>query len=125
MATIKDIKITRNWGKRPTGSRYICNEVYVEVDKGDPYDLVQFSINELEKSYYWHTSIGVKCGTSEDEIKEIVEEYAREHISKQDIKDYTRFLEDGERWGWGLIDDFKKLIEIEREKKDGNANQTT
>lgn len=100
MATIKDIKITRNWGKRPTGNSYITYEVYVDVEKGEAYDLVQFSINELGKPYYWRTSIGVKCGMSEKQINEVVEEYAREHITEQDIKDYKEFLEDGERWGW-------------------------
>lgn len=100
MATIKDIKISRNWGKRPTGNCSIAYQAYANVEQGEEYDLVQFSINELDKPYFWRSSIGVPCGTSEEDIKKIVEEYARDYITEQDIKDYRDFLESGEKWGW-------------------------
>lgn len=99
MATIKDIKIHRNWGKRPTD-----NVVYVGmawgVEKGEPYDLVQFSINELGKSYFWNTSLCFPCGMSEEEIKKECVDYAQQNITEKDIKDYLYFLECGEKWGW-------------------------
>lgn len=99
MATIEDIKIYRNWEKRPTGNYEIANMGWVDVEKGDEFDLVQISINELNKPYYWKISFGFKCGTGEEEIREYVEEYAKE-ITDKEIQDYRRFLEDGERWGW-------------------------
>lgn len=99
MATIKDIKIYRNCGKRPTGNCEIVNMGWVDVEKGDEYDLVQISINELDKPYYWKIRFGFKCGTSEEEIRESLEEYAKE-ITDKEIQYYRSFLEDGERWGW-------------------------
>lgn len=98
MATIKNIMINRNWGKRPTGNAVYCGMAW-GVEKGEPYDLVQFSINELDKPYFWNTSLCFPCGTSEEEIKESVEEYAK-GITDKEIQDYRRFLDDGERWGW-------------------------
>ena len=100
MATIKDIQISKNWGARPTGNCENLNEVYYGVEKGQRYDLVQFSINELGKPYYWLQSICVPVDTSQEEIEEIVNEFARDHIKEEDIKYYQRFLEDGEKWGW-------------------------
>ena len=99
MATIKDIDISRNWATRPTGNCEIANMAWAEVEKGEEYDLVKFSINELNKPYYWKICFGFKCGTSEEDIRETVEDYA-ETITEQDIKDYRDFLECGEKWGW-------------------------
>ena len=98
MATIKDIKISRNWGKRPTDNAIYCGMIW-GVEKGEPYDLVQFLINELGKSYFWQTSLCLPCGMSEEEIKEECIDYAKT-ITEQDIKDYKWFLECGEKWGW-------------------------
>lgn len=81
MATVKNIRISRNFYK--TGNE----------------DLVQFSINELDKSYMWCTSIRVPCGTSEEECQKLAEEEA-EKITESDINDYRRFLCDGETYGW-------------------------
>lgn len=99
MATIKDIKIHREWGIRPTGNCSIANMGWADVEMGDRYDLVKILINELDKPYYWQISFGFKCGTSEEEIKESVEEYAKT-ITDKEIQDYRSFLEDGEKWGW-------------------------
>lgn len=100
MATIKEFEIKRNWGIRPTGNSYFANQVYTDVEKGQPFDLITFSINELTKPYSWRESIGVPCGTSEDEARELVEEYAKEYITEDDIKRYEEFLKNGELWGW-------------------------
>lgn len=99
MATIKDIEIYRNWGKRPTGNYSIANMEWADVEKGDEYDLVKISINELNKPYYWEITFGFKCGTSKEEIRERVEEYAKT-ITDKDINDYRYFLEWGEKRGW-------------------------
>lgn len=99
MATIKDIKIYRNRGTRPTDYAVYCGMAW-GVEKGEPYDLVQFSINELNKPYFWRTSLCFPCGMSEEEIREECIEYAQQNITEKDIQDYRRFLEDGERWGW-------------------------
>lgn len=100
MATLKGISISRNWGERPTGNVILGNMAFANVEKGQRYDLVQFSINELNKPYMWRESIGVPCGISEEEIKEIVLEYIEKFITDKDIKSYLDFLEMGEKWGW-------------------------
>ena len=83
MATVKDIDIQKNW----------------KVIDGENYNLIEFSINELDKPYYWATSLQVKADTTEKEIRELVEECAKE-ITSEEIKEYREFLEDGEKWGW-------------------------
>ena len=98
MVTIKNVEIHRNWGKRPNDNAVYCGMAW-GVEKGEPYDLVQFSINELGKSYFWNTALCLPCGTSEEEIRASVEEYAK-GITDEEIQDYRGFLEDGERWGW-------------------------
>lgn len=99
MATIKKIEIRRNWGERPTGNSSIIGEVFFGVEKGQRYDLIQFSINELHKPYLWFDSIGVPLETSEEECRRIATEFASK-ITDKDIKEYTNFLEDGEKYGW-------------------------
>lgn len=98
MATLKDIQIHRNWGKRPTGNVTIMGDVYYGVEEGDPYDLVQFSINEI-KGYYWNESLCVAVDTSEEEIRKIVLEYIS-NISNKDIQEYQKFLDWGNKYGW-------------------------
>ena len=98
MPTIKEIIISRNWGIRPNDNVIYSGKIWL-VEKDEPYDLVQFRINELSKSYYWNESLCVKAGTSEEGINKLVQEYV-EQISDKDIADYEKFLEEGERWGW-------------------------
>lgn len=98
MATLKKINIYRNWGIRPDGNVIIAGNIYYNVEKGEPYDLVQFSINEIT-GYFWNESICVPLNTSDDDIKKIVEEYITT-ITDDDIKDYQRFLDDGNKYGW-------------------------
>lgn len=100
MATLKNISISRNWGERPTSNVILGNITFANVEKGQRYDLVQFSINELNKPYMWRQSIGVPCETSEKEIEKIVIEYIEKFITDKDIKQYLDFLEMGEKWGW-------------------------
>ena len=59
------------------------------VEPGESYDLVQFSIDEIN-GYYWKTFICVPEGTSEDEINKIVKEYINT-ISDEDIKNTKIF----------------------------------
>ena len=83
MATIKEIQRSRNWGVRPTSDVIVEGHIWL-VEKGQPYDLVQFSINELNKPYWWR----------------VVRDYAEDVITEKDIKEYIWFLECGEKWGW-------------------------
>lgn len=99
MATIKDIKISRKWSTRPTGNGNYPEMVW-RIEKGKEYDLVSFSINELNKPYCWYERLCLPCGMSEEKIKQIVERYAKDQINEQAIEDYARFLKNGERWGW-------------------------
>ena len=98
MATVKKIYISRNYGKRPTDNAIYggCNWC---VEKGQQYDLVQFSINELQKPYFWRIALCIECGTSEEKINELVRYYA-ETITDEEMHNYQSFLEDGEKWGW-------------------------
>lgn len=98
MATLKNIQIYRNWGKRPTGNVTIMGNIYYGVEKGDPYDLVQFSIEEI-KGYYWDKTLCVTVGTSEEEIRKLVLEYIS-NISDKDIQEYQKFLDWGNKYGW-------------------------
>ena len=98
MATIKSIKILRNRGVRPNDNVIYMGRAWY-VEKGEPYDLVQFSINELGKPYFWDDSLCMPAGMSEDDIRKAVEDYAK-NISDQDIKRYQEFLRFGEKWGW-------------------------
>lgn len=96
MATLKNFEIVRNWGKK---DHRICNMAWdTELEEGEMYDLVKISINEIN-NYYWNVSIGVKCGTTEEEIKQAVESYVKT-ITNEEIKDYNKFLAYGEKWGW-------------------------
>ena len=98
MATLKNIQIYRNWGKRPTGNVIIIGDVYYGVEQGDLYDLVQFSIEEI-KGYYWNETLCVTVGTSEEDIRKLVLEYIS-NISDKDIQEYQKFLDWGNKYGW-------------------------
>ncbi len=98
MATLKEIRISREWGTRPTdNSTYVGDAWYVE--KGEKYDLVSFMIGEVD-NYYWHTSLCLPCGTSEEEARKKAEEYAQNEITQEEIDSYKRFLSYGEKYGW-------------------------
>lgn len=99
MATIKSISRSRNWGVRPTNNIILAGHIWL-VEKGQPYDLVQFSINELDKSYFWNEHLCVPCDWEEDVVERVVKGYAEDEITEKDIKAYRQFLEDGEKWGW-------------------------
>ena len=99
MATIKDIKRTKNRGIRPTNNVILAGHIWL-VEKGQPYDLVQFSINELNKPYLWRECICVPCDWEDETIERVVRGYAEDEITEKDIKDYVWFLECGEKWGW-------------------------
>lgn len=98
MATVKSINIVRNEFTRKRQDNGVCNMCWF-VNEGEPYDVVNFSINELDKSYFWNVTLCVPCGLSEDEINSKVKEYA-ETITEKQIADYRNFLEMGEIYGW-------------------------
>lgn len=99
MATIKSISRSRNRGIRPINNIIFAGYIWL-VEKGQPYDLVQFSINELDKSYFWNEHFCVPCDWKEDVVERVVKRYAEDEITEKDIKAYRQFLEDGEKWGW-------------------------
>lgn len=99
MATIKDIKIHRNFGIRPNNDLIVVGNVWL-VEKGQPYHLVQFTINELNKPYMWGACLCVPCDWEDKEIERVVKDYAQDEITEKDIIDYKSFIEDGEKWGW-------------------------
>ena len=98
MVTVDKIEIKRNCGVRPNDNAVYLGKLW-RVEKGEPYDSVQFSVKELQKPYLWCTMLCVKCGTSEEEINELVRDYAGT-ITDEQVRGYRSFLEDGEKWGW-------------------------
>lgn len=99
MATIKNIKVSRNWGKRPDNENIYIGDVWF-IEKGEEYDLLQFTINELDMGFYWNDSLCVPCGKTEEELLEIAKDYAKNQITDESIKSYRRFLEFGQKYGW-------------------------
>ena len=98
MATIKEIKRIKNWGKRPSNAE-IFGSVWL-VEKEQEYDLVQFSINEMGKSYFWREQLCVPCDWEDDVVERVVKGYAEDEITEKDIKDYECFIRCGAEWGW-------------------------
>ena len=98
MVTVDKIEIKRNCGVRPDDNAVYLGKLWC-VEKGEPYDSVQFSIRELQKPYFWHTALCIKCGTSERKINRLVRGFAKT-ITGEEIHGYRQFLEDGEKWGW-------------------------
>ena len=99
MATIKSISRSKNWGVRPTNNIILAGHIWL-VEKGQPYDLVQFSINELDKPYFWKEHLCVPCDWEEGVVERVIKRYAENEITEKDINNYRQFLEDGEKWGW-------------------------
>ena len=52
MVTVDKIEIKRNWGVRPNDYEVYLGKLWC-VEKGEPYDCVQFSVKELQKPYLW------------------------------------------------------------------------
>lgn len=99
MATIKKINISRNWATRPTDNA-IYDGIAWGVQKGERYDLVQFSLEEIDKPFFWRTALAFPLGMSEEEIRNECIDYVKNNITDKDIKEFLWFLECGEKWGW-------------------------
>lgn len=98
MATLKEARINEKWAKRPKNNEIIAGNVYFNVAEDEEYDLIKFSINEIE-GYYWWESLCFPSGTPIKEINKQTEEYVK-NISQEKVNEYKRFLEDGMRYGW-------------------------
>lgn len=96
MAESRNIRISRNFGVRDTKT-YTMGDIWY-VDEGEPYDLVQFSIKEIE-GFMWPEALCVPCGTSEKEIDKLVKEKASA-ITEADIDEFKNFVEFGKTFGW-------------------------
>lgn len=101
MATLKNININRNFSVRQDNEDNVSepNMIYKNVKFDECYDLVQFSIVELNKPYYWAKAFGFKLNTNESKIRKVVKEYCN-NITDTMIKEYKKFLEDGEKYEW-------------------------
>jgi len=99
MATVKKIRISREWNERPEDDIDIAGEIYF-VEKGQTYDLLQFTLEELGYDYFWHESLCVPCGKTEKELLEIARNYAKTQITDERLNNYRRFLDYGEKYGW-------------------------
>ena len=96
MATLKKINIIRNFSTRKNNTLGIVWQK--NLKENEEYDLIQIGLEEIPH-YYWKYSIGMKCGYSEEEIKNDIQEYI-DTITDEEIANYKRFLANGEKWGW-------------------------
>ena len=96
MNDIKNIRIKRNFGVRNAKYDNLGDIWYVK--DGEPYDLVQFSIKEME-GFMWRDALCLPCGLSETEIREYVNDVSAT-ITKSQIEEYKDFIEFGKTFGW-------------------------
>ena len=97
MGTITEINIERNYGVRPTDNA-IYEGMAWGVEKGEPYDLVQFSLKEIDKPYFWRTTLCFPCGMSEQKFhkhaRPLVNTWV--HCQLVDVNTKGRYI-------WGMI----------------------
>lgn len=99
MATLKDVRVTRDFGEVPSENVKIDYMVWdTELKSGDRYDLLQIAIEEVH-GYYWQFSTGLKRNCNQKEIDAAVH-IMLSRITEQKIKEYNNFLEDGRKYGW-------------------------
>ena len=96
MATLKKINVIRNFSTRKNTKLGMVWEK--NLKENEEYDLINISLEEIP-DYYWKYSIGMKCGYSEEQIKNDIQEYI-DTITDEEIANYKRFLRDGEKYGW-------------------------
>lgn len=96
MATLKKINIIRNFSTRKNTKLGMVWEKILK--ENEEYDLINVSLEEIP-DYYWKYSIGMKCGYSEEQIKNDIQEYI-DTITDEEIEKYKNFLREGEKWGW-------------------------
>lgn len=96
MITIKKIDISRDWGTRSGREN---NKVFYNVSVAEKYDLVKFIISELGLDVYWCVYVCVPLNTPEEEVNKYVEKYCKT-LTMQDIKEYKKFINDGDKYGW-------------------------
>lgn len=96
MATLKKINIIRNFSTRKNTKLGMVWEK--NLKENEEYDLINISLEEIPH-YYWKYSIGMKCGYSEEQIKNDIQEYI-DTITDEEIANYKKFLANGEKYGW-------------------------
>lgn len=96
MATLKKINIIRNFSTRKNNTLGMVWEK--NLKENEEYDLINISLEEIP-DYYWKYSIGMKCGYSEEQIKNDIQEYI-DTITDEEIANYKKFLANGEKYGW-------------------------
>ena len=96
MATLKKINVIRNFSTRKNNTLGMVWEK--NLKENEEYDLINISLEEIPH-YYWKYSIGMKCGYSEEQIKNDIQEYI-DTITDEEIANYKKFLANGEKYGW-------------------------
>lgn len=98
MATLDKITIKNNAGKRPNNNFEYVGYIW-KIEPGQEYDMVQFTLEEINKPYYWKQNVCVPINLPEEEIVKICQDIAKT-ITDEDIESYVQFLEYGEKFGW-------------------------
>lgn len=96
MATLNSIEIINADGTRPMKNINDGNTWLVE--KGEPFNIVKFMLNEAY-GYYFPITLCVSKQLKKDEIEKLVKEYVN-GISDEQVKNFNSFLKFGEEYGW-------------------------
>lgn len=96
MATLNNFERIKNFATRPNDNCVYPGHVWL-VEKGERYDLVQFTIKEV-KGYYWDESICVPTDFADEQVENIVNERVS-LITDAQISEYLGFIEDLKQYG--------------------------
>ena len=97
MATLKHYSRNFNWGIRQENVN--DGHIYINVKPGENYDLVNFTINEFPYNIIWPLDLCVPSDFSEKELEKLIKEHL-EKITEKDIKDFKKFIDEGDQYGW-------------------------
>lgn len=97
MATLDRIERNKNWASRPTDNSISEGTIWC-VEKGEEYDLVQFTIKEID-GYYWNQAVAFPVDADDNFIAEEIKGYC-ESIPEYAVKEYRSFLDFGNKYGW-------------------------
>lgn len=97
MIKVKNITRNKNWGIRPTDNGIMFGFIWL-VERGEQYDLVQFTINGV-KGYYWREKFCVPCEWTDEAVEKVVKQYVEDCISSEEVKLFAEFIKNIEEWG--------------------------
>lgn len=98
MATLDKMVIKMNAGKRPDNNIEYVGHIW-KIEPGQEYDMVHFTLKEINKPYPWKETVCVPANLPEEEVVKICQDVVKT-ITDEDIESYVQFLEYQEKFGW-------------------------